>query len=57
MDGDADPVIMKQKRASKWQSEWKRYNMNESRKEFSFIYCNVCGTDFSVTSGGAHDVK
>ena len=31
--------------------------MKESRKGSSFVYCNICCTDFSVASGGLHEVK
>ena len=31
--------------------------MSESRKGPSFVHCNICGTDFSVASGGAHEVR
>ena len=51
------PLAKKLKHASRWQSEWKRYNMNESRKGPSFVHCNICSTDFSVASGGLYDVK
>ena len=51
------PMAKEPKHSSKWQSEWKRYNMSESRKGPSFVHCNICGTDFSVASGGVHDVK
>ena len=51
------PPNKKTKRASKWQKEWEKYNMKQSKRGASFVYCNVCCTDFSVTSGGVHDVK
>ncbi len=45
------------KRASKWQDEWKRYNMCVSRRGPTFVHCCICGTDFSVASGGVNEVK
>ena len=33
------------------------YNMSESQRGPSFVHCNICGTEFSVASGGAHVVK
>ena len=33
------PATKKPKRASKWQHEWKRYNMSESRKGSSYVHC------------------
>ena len=59
MDSDrgAGPMAKKPKCSSKWQSEWKRYNVSENRKRPSFIHYNICGTDFSVASRGVHHVK
>lgn len=31
--------------------------MSESRRGPSFVHCSICGTEFSVASGGAHEVK
>ena len=31
--------------------------MSESRKGPSFVHCDICGTDFSIASGGSHEVK
>lgn len=31
--------------------------MSESRKGPSFVHCDICGTDFSIASGGFHKVK
>ena len=31
--------------------------MSESRKSPSFVRCTVCGTHFSIASGGSDDVK
>ena len=31
--------------------------MSESRKGPSFVHCDICGTDFSIASGGSHKVK
>ena len=45
------------KRASKWQADWKRYNMTSSGKGSSCAYCNTCGVDFAVAGGGVHEVK
>ena len=52
-----EPSAKRQKRARKWQPEWKRYNMTVSRKGSSFVRCNICASDFSVASGGFNDVK
>ena len=51
------PATKKPKRVSKWQHEWKRYNMSESRKGSSYVHCDICGTDFSIAGGGSHEVK
>ena len=31
--------------------------MTESKKGVSYVHCNICGSDFSVASGGIHEVK
>ena len=31
--------------------------MTESKKGPSYVHCSICGTDYSVASGGVHDVK
>ena len=31
--------------------------MKQSKRGASFVYCNICCTDFSVASGGVHEVK
>ena len=51
------PPSKRTKRASKWQDEWKKYNMKQSKRGESYVYCNICCTDFSVASGGVHEVK
>ena len=51
------PVAKKPKRLSKWQPEWTRYNMSESKKGPSYVHCNVCAVDFPVAGGGYHEVK
>ena len=53
-DLECPPISKKPKRASRWQPEWKGYNMMESRKGPNFEFC-LC--DFSVSSGGFNDVK
>ena len=50
-------MTKKPKRASKWQADWKRYNMTSSGKGSSYAYCKTCGVDFSVAGGGVHEVK
>ena len=42
---------------SKWQASWTKYWLKASRKGATFAYCTVCGSHFSVSSGGLHDVK
>ena len=51
------PTRKKTKRDSKWQDDWKKYNMKPSKKGPSFAHCNICSTDFSVASGGVHEIK
>ena len=51
------PPAKKTKRASKWQDEWKKYNMKRSKRRESYVYCNICCKDFSIASGGLHEVK
>ena len=51
------PPAKKTKRASKWQDEWKKYNMKRSKRGESYVYCNICCKDFSIASGGLHEVK
>lgn len=51
------PHLKKIKRASKWQDEWKKYNMKPSKRGPSFVFCNICCSDFSVASGGVHELK
>ena len=55
--GSHPPAAKKTKRASKWQEDWKKYNMKESKGGASFVPCNLCGNDFSIASGGVHEVK
>ena len=31
--------------------------MKQSKGGASFIHCNLCGNDFSIVSGGVHEVK
>ena len=47
----------KAKRLCKWQPEWKRYHMAESKKGASYVFCDICGSDISIASGGIHEVK
>ena len=42
---------------SKCQSSWMKYHSKPSKKGATFAYCSVCGSDFSVGSGGLDDVK
>ena len=51
------PAPKKSKRACKWQEEWKQYNMRASKRGPSFVHCTVCSLDYSVVSGGIHQVK
>ena len=51
------PAPKRTKRASKWQEEWKKYSMKQSKRGASFVHCNICCTDFSIASGGVHEVK
>ena len=46
------PPRKKIKRDSKWQDDWKRYNMKQSEKGVSFVFCKICSIDFSVPLGG-----
>ena len=46
------PPRKKTKRDSKWRDDWKHYNMKQSEKGVSFVFCNICSIDFSVASGG-----
>ena len=55
---DSGPTPAKKtKVASKWQEDWKHYNMKRSMKVASYVHCNVCLADFSVASGGVHGLK
>ena len=54
---DAGPSSKKAKRSCKWQPEWKRYHMTESKRGISYAYCGICRADFSVASGGINEVK
>ena len=56
-DSEAGPAAKKAKRSCKWQPSWKHYNVTASKKGPSYVHCSVCGTDFSVASGGVHEVK
>ena len=31
--------------------------MKQSKRGSSFVHCNLCGNDFSIASGGVHEVK
>ena len=31
--------------------------MKQSKGGASFVHCNFCGNDFSIASGGLHEVK
>ena len=42
---------------SRWQASWTKYRLKASVKGATFAHCTVCGSDFSVSSGGLHDVK
>ena len=33
------------------------YSMKESKRGASFVHCIICSTDFSVASGGVHEIK
>ena len=45
------------KAASKWQDSWTKFRMRPSRKGQTYVFCNVCQTDFCVAGGGVHEVK
>ena len=47
----------KAKRLCKWHPDWKQCHMSGSKRGASYAYCNICRTDFSVASGGIHEVK
>ena len=49
---ESGPSSKKAKRSCKWQSDWKRYHMSESKRGASYAHCDICQTDFSVASGG-----
>ncbi len=53
----APPARKKTKRDSKWQDDWKKYHMKQSKKGVSFARCNICSSDFSIASGGVNQVK
>ena len=53
----AGPAPKKQKRPSKWQPEWARYNMTASRRGPTYAHCKLCDTDFAIAGGGVHEVK
>ena len=56
-DKEAGPSSKKAKRVCKWQPEWKRYHLTESNKGATYVSCTICRADFSVASGGLHEVK
>ena len=47
----------KRKRSCKWSADWIRYRMTPSKKGTSYVYCKLCQTDISITSGGVYDVR
>ena len=47
----------KRKRSCKWSIDWKRYYMTPSKKGVSYVCCTLCHTEFSIASGGIHDVR
>ena len=51
------PFSKKAKRSCKWQPDWKRYHLSESKRGVSYAHCDICRTDFSVASGGINEVK
>ena len=55
--GSHPPAAKKTKRASKWQEDWNKHNMKQSKRGSSLVHCNLCGNDFSIASGGVHEVK
>ena len=56
-ESSTGPAPKKQKRPSKWQPEWARYNMIASRKGPTYAHCKVCDTDFAIAGGGVNEVK
>ena len=52
-----EPARKKPKRSSRWQKEWKCFNMVHSEKGSSYAHCKTCAVDFSVAGGGLHEVK
>ena len=50
-----EPARKKPKRASRWQEEWKRFNMAHSEKGSGYAHCKTCAVDFSVAGGGVHE--
>ena len=51
------PATKRAKRASKWKEEWKQYNMQPSKRGPTYAFCKICSSNFSVASGGIHEVK
>ena len=51
------PSSKKAKRSCKWQPDWRRYHLSESKRGVSYAHCDICRTDFSVASGGINEVK
>ena len=44
---DSGPTPAKKTKVpSKWQEDWKHYNMKRSMKGASYVHCNVCLADF-----------
>ena len=51
------PATKRAKRASKWKEEWKQYNMQPCNRGPTYVFCKICSSNFSVDSGGIHEVK
>ncbi len=59
-DSEASLVATASKKAKcacRWQPDWKRYFLSKSSRGDSYAYCTICRGDFSVASGGLHEVK
>ena len=55
--GSLPAAAKKTKRASKWQEDWKKHNMKESKGVLHlYTALNLCGNDFSIASGGVTEL-
>ena len=52
------PLVVSLRKTKRTSEDWKKRNMKQSKRGSSLIlvHCNLCGNDFSIASGGVHEV-